>query len=842
MTQTLTLNGAWQGRQTGKTPSIKKTFAARVPGCVHLDLLRAGLIPDPYWRDNERNVAWIGDADWEYARRFTAPPDMLKRGRVLLRCHGLDTLATVRLNGVEIGQTDNQFRTYEWDVKRLLRPGRDANTLEITFASANRHTRPLQEKRPLSDGRGYIRKSQCNFGWDWGPVLVTAGIWKNIELAAFDTARLADVRVAQEHGAGGVKLRVEVEVERVARRTPCHVHVILRPPAGHERDGVVEATAKVGADNRAVVELDVAKPRLWWPAGMGGQPLYEVEATLMDEGTALDSWTRRTGLRTLRLAMKDDAWGQSFHFEANGVPFYAKGTNWIPADTFPAGIPDALYDTLLRSAAEANMNMVRAWGGGIYEDDRFYDLCDELGLCVWQDFMFACGSYPSFDKAWMANVRREFEDNIRRVRHHACLAVWCGNNEMEEYALPRQGARKPGPQDVRKNTWKDYQALFDRLLPSVIKRLDAGRDYIPSSSYTPGPNRKKNPYDPDRGDAHLYAVWHGWQPYEWYRGSFHRFCSEFGTLSFPEPRCVEAFTEPGDRNFTSRIMDWHQRAANGNAKIMMYTLSGFRAPAGFDNALWLSQIQHGEALKTAVEHWRRNMPRCMGALYWQLNDCWPVVSCATIDWKGRWKAPHYAAKKFFARQLVSAVEDAEKRVAAVHVTSDDPRPMPARVEWTLTDTAGRALAQGGKDIRTPANGSAKVLDVEAGPFVEKSGLERLLLWLELRGADGEVLSSNLVHWVKPKHLELEPPGLKTTVRAAPGGAFEVVVAAARPALWAWLSLEGAEARWSDNFFHVRPGKPVRVICRPEQNMPRAEFLQRLRASSLHGTHAPHELA
>ena len=855
MMRLLSLNGAWRAREAGPRPTIAKPFPARVPGCVHLDLRRARLIPDPYFRDNERALGWIAETDWIYARSFTAPPEIRDAGRALLRSHGLDTLAVVTLNGRELGRTDNQFRAHEWDIGPLLLPGRDANKLEIRFASANRYVRPRQDQRPLlghsglvnePHGRGYIRKSQCNFGWDWGPVLITAGLWRDIEVVAFDTARLADTQVTQVHAPdhkGKVIVHVDVAVEcaHPAGRPAdsLSVRVRLIPPQDNSRAGekTLEARAAIGADGRARVSLEVANPHRWWPAGMGGQPLCTVEAVLLDADRPLDGWTRPIGLRTLRLVREDDQWGQSFRFEANGAPFFAKGANWIPADTFPSGVTDGLYDNLLRSAVGANMNMLRVWGGGIYESDYFYGACDRLGLCVWQDFMFACGAYPSFDPAWMANAEREFDDNIRRLRHHPCIALWCGNNELEQFCLPRPGQEAQDRSLRERNTWAEYEALFDVLIPSVLARRDPERDYIPSSEHTPGEGRKTNPGDPDRGDGHLWAVWHGKQPFEWYRTAMHRFCSEFGFQSFQEPRGAAAYTNPRDRNITSQVMEWHQRSPNGNALIMHYLTSWFRMPNSFESTLWLSQLQQGMSVKYAVEHWRRNMPRCMGALYWQLNDCWPVASWSSLDWTGRWKALHFAARKFYAPLLISGVEDAEAGAVAIHVTSDHPKPLAARVAWTLTDTSGNMLAQGGKNIRTPANGAMKAMAADVSGPMRRLGPERLLFWMELI-VDGIAVSSNLSHFVKPKHLALEPPGLKTRVTRQKDGRMAITVSARKPALWAWLEWGDADIRWSDNFFSVRPGQPATVTAMPPGAMDADAFRRLLRVASLYETSAP----
>ena len=828
MLTTLDLGGQWQVREAG----ARKSVPATVPGSIHTDLLAAGRIPDPFYRDNESRVQWLQDRDWVYAREFTVPAELLGRDRVLLRCEGLDTLAAIRVNGRLVGRTDNMFRTWEFDVKRLLRPGR--NAIEVRFDSTVPYMARRQQRRPLPQWRGpekplagsnYLRKEQCNYGWDWGPHLVTCGLWRPIRLVAFDAARIADVQISQDHtrpGAVGLAVRVEAEV---VRREQLHALVTV----WHKGRFLAEAQAPLER-GCAQVRLVVGSPRLWWPSGMGAQPLYEVKVLLRGgQWQSLDTAARRIGLRTLRLVRSKDRIGETFHFEVNGVPFFAKGANWIPADVFAARVTPELLRRLLADAAAANMNMLRVWGGGIYEEDAFYDLCDELGLCVWQDFAFACATYPSFDRAWMGSVRAEAADNVRRLRHHACLALWCGNNEIEQGLVGQRWTRS-------QMSWADYGKLFDRLLKHVCAELDPGRDYWPASPHSPRGDRAEA-NDPRWGDAHLWRVWHGREPFEWYRAQPHRFVSEFGFQSFPEPKTVRAYTLPADRNVTSLVMEHHQRNRVGNALIMTYMLDWFKLPGDFEMTLWLSQVLQGLGMKYAVEGWRRNMPVTMGALYWQLNDCWPVASWSSIDSAGRPKALQYLARRFYAPLLVTGVEDLAARTVAVHVTSDLAEPCAAELRWTLTDARGRALGRGRKALRAGARESRLVATLDLARPVEAAGATNALLWLEL-WSGGRMVSENLVSFARPKHLELQEPLLKARVRPVRGGAYEVTLKARRPALWAWLELAATDARLSDNFFHVRPGRPVKVRVTPAAPLSLAELKRQLRVRSLLDTCRP----
>jgi beta-mannosidase len=817
----LSLDGNWGVTQKGTAQSLP----AQVPGCIHTDLLAAGKIPDPFYRDQELAVQWIGEVDWIYSRQIEIPASFLNHEAVRLRCEGLDTLATLSLNGREVGRADNMFRTWEFDVKPLL--GAGTNSIEVRFASTLPYIQAREKERRLPNwnarhevtGRSWVRKEPCNYGWDWGPVLITCGIWRPISLAAFDTARLTGVQILQDHTtAGQVVLTVSPEVESLSS-TPLSaaVRVVL--------EGRVVAQGSGPADQP--VKLVIRDPQLWWPNRLGTQPLYAVEVELQAAGQVLDRTARRIGLRTLRLDRHPDEWGESFQFVVNGVPFFAKGSNWIPADAFATRLTPEAYRGLLQSAADANMNMLRVWGGGIYENDVFYNLCDELGLCIWHDFMFACASYPAFDEAFMRNVRAEAEDTVRRLRHHPSIALWCGNNELE------QGLVGPAWTD-RQMSWDDYGRLFDHLLPEVTRALDPQRDYWPSSPHTPHGDRADF-NNPSCGDAHLWDVWHGRKPFEWYRTCTHRFNSEFGFQSFPEPKTVYGYTEPQDRNVTTYVMEHHQRSGIGNTVIMQYLLDWFRLPTSFEHNLWLSQILHGMAMQYAVEHWRRSMPRGMGTLYWQINDCWPVASWASIDYHGRWKALHYLARRFYAPVLVSGVEDWTTGTVEVHLTNDRREAVSGEIGWWLTGLDGRPLAAGRTHAAIEPQRSRQIETLDFGPQLMQFGPRQLMVWLEF-AVKGERLSTNFASFARPKHLDLAEPGIDLVVEPLGAEQYAVTLSAAKPALWAWLELDGAEARFSDNFVHLRPGRSQRIVATTGRALPLDQFRAGLRVSSLVDTY------
>ena len=819
--QSVTLNGSWRARRSGSGPYL----AATVPGCIHTDLLDAGQLADPFYRTQELDAYWVAESDWEYSREFELSPTFTAHERAFLVCHGLDTLATIWLNDTKIGRTDNMFRTYELDVARVLKPG--TNTIRVWFDSAVRFTQEQNRRRNLPawnlnilHGRpGHIRKEQCSFGWDWGVRTPSCGIWRDISLVAYSGARLSDVHVMQDHSRGKrVNLTVRVQAELLGGS---HLQASVTVSRG---DTVAaEATVEL-AEGCGAADLSVANPDLWWPNGLGEQALYTVEVALYDRSIRLDAWTRRIGLRTVSLDRQADQWGESFRFVVNGVPFFAKGANWIPADAFINRVTPQRYRDLIASAADAHMNMLRVWGGGIYEDDVFYDVCDEYGICVWQDFMFACSTYPTDNPKFLANIEQEAVDNVRRLRSHPSLALWCGNNELE------QGLVGPEWTDTTMS-WADYSRVFDQLLPRIVAEHDGETDYWPGSPHSPCGDRTDH-RNPTCGDAHLWDAWHRLKPFEWYRTCEHRFNSEFGFQSFPEPRTTYGYTEPADRNVTSYVMEHHQRSRSGNSIIMHYLLSWFRLPTGFDETLSASQILQGMAITYAVEHWRRSMPRGMGTLYWQLNDTWPVASWSSIDYHHRWKTLHYMAKRFFAPIIVTGVEDTDAGTVQIHVTSDLPAVQSLQLRWIITNAQGAEVDAGGKEIRTAKIGNRKAHTLRLKPLLQTHGVRNLLVWLELRDGDRR-LSENLVTFARPKHLELSPiPGITWKARGGGAGGFVVTLKSKTVALWCWVELLECDYRASDNFVHLRPGSPVTLTVTPAERLTLAAFKGRLRVRNL----------
>ena len=801
---TMTLNGDWKVHQVGNTDSIPAT----VPGCVHTDLLAAKKIPDPFYRDNEKQVYWVGETGWVYRRTFTVDPATLEKSRVLLRCEGLDTLATVKVNGVEVGRADNMFRLWEFDVKAALKAGE--NEIGITFDSVLPTIAAGQKRQSLhtwggllGKGSGWVRKAPYMFGWDWGPALLTCGIWRDISIVAFD-ARLGDVAIRQDHSRKGkVELAVRASAEGAARAVAVKVAF----------DGKTVAEAKGDViDGSVEVPLTVDGPKLWWPNGLGDQPLYEVSVDLLDGGgKVIDRQRRRIGLRTTELQLKTD--DHPLRLLVNGVPIFVKGASWIPSDSFPTRATAESLRRYVDDAAAANFNTLRVWGGGIYENPAFYDRCDERGILLWHDFMFSCNCYPAFDALFMANVRAEISDVVKRLRHHPSIAVWCGNNEV--------GYLVGDAWDDTHIARADYDALFKQLIPEVVNRLDPGAPYVPGS--------------PELGDQHYWGVWHGKLGFETYE-TIHGFVTEFGMQSFAEPRTVATFTTPADRaSVFTDVMKSHQKST-GNELILHYVEDNFRTPKDFESTLWVSQIMQAYGIQWGAEHWRRERPASNGVLYWQYNDCWPGQSWSSVDYFHRWKALHYAARRFYAPLLVSGEADEQEGEVRLSVCSDLMIDSRGTLAWTVTDTNGKQLAEGSEAVEIPKQTSRMAKSVSVADALATVGKGRLMVWSTLT-VDGTVASENLTLFVRPKDLALSDPSLKADV-AADGDGFAVTLTAGRPALWAWVSLDGIDATYSDNFAHVRPDRPVVIRVTPREKMTVEQVVEKLRVRSLKDTYAP----
>ena len=788
-----TLNGAWVLDIPG---SAFLRVNATVPGSVYHDLLTAGQIPDPFYRDNENEALKIMDNDFVYSRNFTVPASLLENDAVVLHCDGLDTLATVTVNGTVVGTAKNMHRTYEFDVKGVLRAGE--NTISVKFDSPTRYIKEAYAQS-RADGSSdamvgfpLIRKAHCMFGWDWGPRLPDAGIWRDIRILGIRTARIRDVYVVQRHESGKVALEVSTHVTEITGSAPVAVKVTA--PDG---------TVFTAQGEHALIEIE--NPRLWWPNGLGEQPLYRVEVTL---GDGLDSWCKRIGLRTLTVTRKKDAWGESFSHCVNGVDVFAMGADYIPEDNLLPRVNPERTRRLLEDAKAANMNCVRVWGGGYYPEDYFYDTCDELGLLVWQDFMFACAVY-NLTEDFEENIRAEFVDNIRRLRHHASLALWCGNNEMEQFVAVGEWVSSLAQK-------ADYIKMYEYIIPKILKEEDPQTFYWPASPSSGG--SFDEPQDPNRGDVHYWDVWHGLKPFTDYRNYLFRYVSEFGFQSFPCMETIESFTAPEDRNVFSYVMEKHQRNASANGRIVSYLSQMYLYPGELTNLVYASQLLQAQAMQYGVEHWRRNRNdgRCMGAVVWQLNDCWPVASWASIDYYGRWKALHYYEKRFFAPVLISCHEEgilsqntnvnAEpfnlKKTARLNVSNETLKPFTGKANWALRRPDASVIESGSFDV---AVGPMSAVWMPEQDFSDRPTYDCYYSY-ELVDEAGSLVGEGSVLFCAPKHFHFADPQLEVSIQGD-----EILVTAKAYARSVEL-MAGADTLLSDNYFDLNAGtKRVKIL-------------------------------
>ena len=788
------LSGQWTFRQH----NTNEWMPATVPGGVHTDLLALGKIPDPFVADNEKQVQWIGDTDWEYRTTFNASSEILKEAKQFLVCDGLDTLAEVSLNGQLLGKTDNMYRQWKWDVTGALKSGENEISIlfrgPVVYVTARQKEKYLRNAGESISGGSHLRKAPCHFGWDWGPKLPPIGVWKDIRLEGYSTARLADVHVRQKHEDGKVTISATAQVESWNKGS-LSVTMTLVAPDGSQR------TTRVEVADKTVASIGVDDPQLWWPNGYGKQDLYQLQVTLENGKSTLDSRTYQIGLRTIELKQEPDEWGESFTFVVNGVPVFAKGSDWIPADSFPTRVTDSMLEYLIKSAVDAHMNMLRVWGGGLYESESFYDLCDRYGMLVWQDFTFACGVYPE-DDAFAENVRREAIENVRRLRHRASLALWCGNNEMEQGWADWKWN---DPQDIANQQLKaGYDRMFHHLLPAVVAGEDPDTVYWPSSASSGIPFAEPNGMQ--RGDMHYWDVWHGRKPFTAYRTQFPRFMSEFGFQALPPYKTVQTYAAPEDQNMTSYIMEHHQRSRSGNGLMIGQMTDTFRMPNNFESLVYLSMLLQAEGIRYGVEHWRRHRNRVSGTLIWQLNDCWPVASWASLDYFGRWKALHYAAKRFYAPVLLS-VEDDGMRMS-IHVTSDLTQEWSGLVRWRLEGVDGKVILSNEHRVTAKPLADTAIASFDFADKVSDNNKRNLVFVAELYQGD-EKIATSVSCFAPIKHLALINPNLKVDV-ALNGNTLTFNVSAKSLARFVELALDGVDVVFSDNYFDVPAGTSVKV--------------------------------
>lgn len=799
--QTCTLNGTWQLSAGHRS---LESVDMQIPGTVLSGLLAAGKIKDPFYRTNEDATRALFWKDYVFTRTFDVDEELLAQQHIVLVCEGLDTLAEISINGTFLAKTDNMHRTWKFQAKKLLHPGK--NEIQIVFRSVLRFIEdyPYEAHKKINyipcgsmKGNQLLRKAHSMFGWDWGPQTIDAGIFRDIYLQGYSHARIEDIRIHQQH-AKNVSVQTSITLsESVPGQKLC----VELSEDGADKP-LQTKLCKTNADGVAAVDFVIENPKLWWPNDYGDQPLYIVRTTLLDEdGTSLESITRRIGLRTLTISQEKDEWGNEFAFCVNGVKIFTRGGNYIPDDCLYTRITEKKLDYILESCRRAHFNCVRVWGGGYYPSDAFYDLCDEKGLIVWQDLMYACNVYDVTD-AFAENCRQETYDNVRRLRHHASLGLWCGNNEIES-AWDHWG-------DFQKETpylRADYIRLFEEVLPKAVQEADGETFYWHSSPSSGG--CFDNPDDANRGDTHYWDVWHGQKPFTDYRKYFFRFCSEFGFQSFPCAKTVNSFTLEDDRNIFSRVMESHQKNDAANGKMLYYLSENLRYPKDLTHLLYASQVLQGMAIKYGVDHWRRNRGRCMGTLYWQINDNWPAPSWSSIDYFGRWKALHYMAQKFYAPHAVSMT--LEDHRCHVYFSNESFETTEYSLTLSIRDLSGNVLETYETKGNSPAFSAIETAVVDICSWEDQK--DDVFLEAVIHTKDQKVLK-DVETLVPYKYLNLKNPVISTEAEET-NDAFILHISSDCFAPFVALDFDDADVIFSDNFFHLTDKTVQDIIVKKE---------------------------
>ncbi len=778
-------------------------YPATVPGVIHTDLLNNKLIDDPFHRANEKKLQWIGFKDWIYKTEFTIDQAILNHQCIELIFEGIDTYCDIRLNGQLIQQTDNMFRNWHIRCKDQLKKGK--NLLELFFFSPEKISKPIKERLPYrlpaiveqTEPENMIsmlnRKAQYHFGWDWAPRMLTCGIWKPVYLKAWDTAQIQDVFIKQKEITKETAfLSAQVSVESFVNKE-CELNLFIRQT---NQTISLQKIALQKGENQFEIPFKIKNPKLWYPAGYGEQFLYNFEINLIIDNKCCNKKPYRTGLREVKLIQEPDETGKSFYFQVNRIPIFAKGADYIPMDMLLPRVKNKAYKKLLNAAKDANMNMIRVWGGGIYENDIFYDLCDELGLLVWQDFMFACALYPGYNE-FSESIKQEAIDNVKRIRSHPCRVLWCGNNEINHFI---------------KTTWKEtgkipevndaHNMIFYELLPAVVKEYDTETAYWPSSpSGSYDGNIGQNATS---GDMHYWGVWHNKENFQNYTlpKNTPRFMSEYGFQSFPEWKTIEAFTAPEDRELETPVMLLHQRHPSGNQLMRYYMKRDYKKPKNFRSFAYVSQILQADAIKTAAEHHRRKQPHTMGTLFWQLNDCWPAASWAAIDYSGRWKALQYFARKFYQPVLISPCIIDEN--AVIYVISDKQNKFDATIEIQLIDFYGKTYFEKIVNCIIKPLSSQKQYSIEKQRLIKNYDTGNILLSVKLK-TEEKIISQNHIFFNKVKHLKIPSPQIQIKILQHNECHFAINCKSKQLVKNIAFANSELDGSFSDNYFDMLPG-------------------------------------
>jgi len=781
------LNDNWQFRQAG-TDSLRD---AEVPGYVHLDLIYNDIIEDPFYRDNEKSLQWIETHEWEYTCSFDVKQELLDADMLELAFEGIDTYANVFLNDKLLLEADNMFRTWIIDCKELLQA--EDNKLLVHFLPAATIDQQKSETVPyaLPDVRGFSRKAPYHYGWDWGPRFVSCGIWRSVSIIAWNQFIIDNIHI-QQKGLSEEMAQMEAQVSIESIEDQLVEISILDKISGDE---IVsnEFTLSEGS-NIVNFTFHIDDPELWWPNGWGEAHLYNLECTVR-AGDFMDAEDINIGLRTIRLVQEEDVEGTSFYFEVNGQALFAKGANYIPQESFTPRLRDKNYLQVIEAAKEANMNMLRVWGGGIYEEDIFYDLCDENGILVWQDFMFACNMYPG-DEDFLESVRQEAIDNVVRLRNHPCIALWCGNNEIDEGWKNWGWQQQLGySYNDSVKVWSDYIRLFHEVLPGVIDDFDPSRSYWPSSpSMGWGHGAAYH-----SGDVHYWGVWWGEEPFEMYEKKVGRFMSEYGFQGMPDLRTIEQFTLHADREVGSAVMEAHQKHPRGTLLIDKYMARDYQVPVSFQDYVYISQLVQAEGIRTALEAHRRAKPYCMGTLYWQLNDCWPVSSWSGIDYYGRWKALHYFVRKAYEPIMLTCRLDS---IMDFYIINDAIETYKALFEISVRDFEGIEKWAHRIDVNIQPNSSQNVYTIRQDELIGSLDSRQVMLVLNLR-RDNELLSRNIKYFKAVKDLELPEPDIQYITDSISEG-VSIKLWTDKLAKNVFLSVPDQTGFFSNNYFDLLP--------------------------------------
>lgn len=813
----LPLNKGWSFRQY----QLGEWMPATVPGTVHTDLLANRKIEDPFYRTNERELQWIDKVDWEYRISFFIDDSLHKQQYKRLRFYGLDTYADIFLNDKQLGSTDNMFRTWTFDISDQLYKGE--NRLRIVFRSPIRQglkemenyglRLPADNDQSLLGGIGmnrvsiFTRKAPYSYGWDWGPRLVTSGIWRPVVLEAWNDLKIENTFIRQLK-IDRKNAQLNAEITLTARKNqPVNVQIVCN----REIVAQQEINLKTGT-NQIGLPVNIRHPRLWWCNGLGEPNLYTFEIKISKDGQLLDKQSITTGLRTIRLVRRPDKEGETFYFELNGIPVFAKGSNYIPADVFLPRVSRADYEKIITDATHAHMNMIRIWGGGIYEDDYFYELCDRKGIMLWQDFMFACSMYPG-TPFFLENVRQEAIDNVTRLRNHPCIALWCGNNEIggawHHGSRGGWGWKEKYTAQQQERIFNAYKAIFHQVLPGVVDKYSDGIAYWPSSPMSGHGELDFEQQPGTRGDNHYWGVWHGKHRLEEYAANTGRFMSEYGFQSFPELETVKKYALPEDYDIESEVMAAHQRSGIGNLRIREYMGWYYKVPEDFEQFLYMSQVVQAKAMTKALQAHRRAKPYCMGSLMWQLNDCWPVASWSTTDYYRNWKAAHYATRK--ACKPVILIPRIEKEELELWGVNDKLQKVQGIYTIELQDFRGQVLKKSEGKYILEANSSRKIAGIRQETLLKNHDPRQVVAVLTLRQA-GKIIDEQHFYFVLPKDLEWTKHPQITLTPENKNGKHRIKVETDRLACDVMFYVPGKQVKFSENYIDLLPGRTYIIEC------------------------------